>query len=362
MKSNEPLKVGVVGCGRVTLANWGHIPSLSKVKKAKISAVCDMNENVAKTVAEKFHINRYYTDFSAMLKKEKLDIVDICTQPSTHHALSIEAMEAGCHVLVEKLMAMNSVEADEMIEAAAENNVKLCVVHNKLFKPLIMKARALVSQGDIGDLTGMDLRDAWSVNGEEAMNIPDKDHWYHKLPAGALGEMLPHPIYLAMAFLGSLQPVAVYAKKIGDYEWLAADELRVILDGENGIGTITTSCNWARGEATIDLFGTKRNLHVSVHSGILMKYGYGKENYFWRALDNLGQSYQQLACTASTVANTRLGRLHSGHRVLIERFIESVQNDTRPPVTGKEGKEVVRVLEIIDDRMSVIPQAQPRAL
>ena len=154
-----------------------------------------------------------------------------------------------------------------------------------------------------------------------------------------------------MAFLGNLVVVEVYARKLGNYEWVSVDELMVILESEKGIGTITASCNWPKGGATFDLFRRKRNLHVSIHSGLLIEYGAGKETRPRRALDNLSQSYQQLACTASIAFNTLLDKHHSGHHTLIEKLAESILNDTAPPVPGEEGREVVKVLEKIDALM-----------
>jgi predicted dehydrogenase len=142
--------VGIVGCGAAT--QTAHIPSLLKIGNVEIVA-CDKDEELAKRVAERFHINKYYADFPQMLNRERLDIIDICTPPNTHATLSIQAMEAGCHVLVEKPMASSVKEADEMVSASKRNRVKLCVVHNNLFDPMVMRAKSIISQGGIGDLT-----------------------------------------------------------------------------------------------------------------------------------------------------------------------------------------------------------------
>src|SRR4030042_206900 len=99
----RPLRVGIVGCGFI--AQTQHIPSLLKIKDVEIAAICDMNEDLAKRVAERFHIDRYYTDFSEMLERERVKMVDICTSPQTHVALSLQAMKGGCHVLMEKPIA-----------------------------------------------------------------------------------------------------------------------------------------------------------------------------------------------------------------------------------------------------------------
>ena len=90
MSKVKPLRVGIVGCGQI--AQEQHIPYLGKIKGAEIVAICDRNEGLARRVSARFHISNYYTDFSEMLDKEKLDMVDICTTPQTHPALSILAL------------------------------------------------------------------------------------------------------------------------------------------------------------------------------------------------------------------------------------------------------------------------------
>lgn len=344
MTTKEPLRVGIVGCGEVAVVRYGHIPSLLKIEDARIAAVCDKNEDLARGMAKRFHINRYYADLSEMLEKEGLDMVDICTPPNIHATLSIQAIEAGCHVLVEKPMAFSVKEADEMMAASKRNHVKLCVVHNKLFEPVLMKARAMVNEGSIGDLVGIDIKDL----SEAVALIANKDHWCHKLPGGILGEALPHPIYLAVAFLGNLEPVAVHTRKFSSYDWVVADEIRMILEGEKGVGAITFSCNSPKKDKVIiDIFGTERNLRIDLFNSVMTSYGVGGSSRPSRGLENLSQTFQLLTSTASAVVNVISGRFHCGHRTLIQRFIESIQNDTEPPVTMEEGREVVRVLEKI---------------
>ena len=68
---------------------------------------------------------------------------------------------------------------------------------------------------------------------------------YGQVPGGMFGEMLPHPLYLATAFLGKVEPISVYTRKLSEYDWVAADELRVTLEGRNGLAVITESVNWS---------------------------------------------------------------------------------------------------------------------
>ena len=340
MKAIKPLRVGIVGGGGA--AQW-HISAMLKINNVELVAVCDRNEDLAKRVAERLHI-RYYTDFSEMLSKEKLDMVDICTPPQTHLALSTQAMKAGCHVLTEKPMALSLKEADEMIGAAKANQVRLCVVHNELFLPVVMKARSMVGERVIGDVVGISITDSMPRDGDLVLN---KEHWCHKLPGGIFGEMLPHPIYLAQAFLGRLEPIAVHSRKLSSYDWLVADELRVILEGKNGMATITESVNWPEDIMTLDIFGTKMCLHVDIWGAVMTRYAVASRGHFSRGRQNLEQSWQRLIGTASTAFNVISGRFRGGHYNLIQKFIASLQSGAEPPVTMEEAREVVRLYQAI---------------
>ena len=73
-----------------------------------------------------------------MIHKEDLDAVDICTPPRTHSGLAIGAMETGVHALVEKTMALHLSDCGQMIHMSHQTGVKLCIIHNELFRPLTL--------------------------------------------------------------------------------------------------------------------------------------------------------------------------------------------------------------------------------
>jgi predicted dehydrogenase len=348
--ASQPLRAAVVGCGFI--AQSIHIPSLLKAKAAELAAVCDKNEELAKNVARKFGIDKYYSDFGEMLNQERPDVVDVCTAIGTHAALSIQAMDAGCHVLVEKPMALTGDEADEMIKASLRNGVRLGVVHDMLFGLAMMRVKSMVSRGIIGDLVGVEIKQ--SCPPQDFPVISDPTHWWHKLPGGVFGDTLPHPLYLAREFLGELTPLAVYAGKLGHLEHMRFDELRIILEGEKGIATIISSCSMPS-LMVIDIFGTRMNLHGNLYNGVVIKYrgksDMGQGSPPRRALENVNWSFQLLSNTLSTGARVFLGK-RGGHRVLISEFIESVQNGTEPPVTAEDGRRILGLLEEITRQMT----------
>ncbi len=345
MKTAETLRVGIVGCGKISQV---HISSILKIRHAELVAVCDVNENLAKQTADRFNIGSYHTDFSELLLKEQVDVVHVTTPPQTHLALCTQAMEAGCHVLVEKPMALSLSEVDSMIEAARINKVRLCAVHNAVFAPVIIRAKSMIEKGVIGDLIGVSITQSLPRECDLTLN---KGHWCHKLPGGIFGEMLPHSIYLATAFLSGLEVNAVYSQKLGSYDWLTTDELRVILKGNNSVGTITSSVNGPNDILAVDILGTKANLQVGISSGVMIRHIVTRGGRFSRGLDNIWTAFQWSAGTASTTLNVILGRHHDGHYNLIKRFIESLRDDTELPVTVEEAREAVRLYEAITSQI-----------
>ena len=88
------LKVGVVGCGYI--AKKRHIPAFFRLKNlVSVSAVCDLNEELATDTARQFGIPHVYSDLGEMLSEMDLDIVDVCTPPKIHAPVALEAMESG---------------------------------------------------------------------------------------------------------------------------------------------------------------------------------------------------------------------------------------------------------------------------
>jgi len=338
----KPLRVGVVGCGGA--AFW-HIASMRKIDDVEVVAICDKNEALARRVAKAFRIKGYYADLSDMLGKERMDVVDICAPPQTHLALATQAMAAGCHVLTEKPMALTTEDVDEMIEEARANQVQLCVVHNELFMPVVMKAREMVSEGVVGDVVGVSITDSMARDADLLLN---KDHWCHKLRGGIFGEMLAHPLYLTQAFLGELEPVAVHGRKLGNRDWMAYDELRVILEGKNGLATITESVNWPEDFMVLDIFGTEMSLHVDIWGAVMTRYAVaGGGGRLSRGRQNLGLGFQRLGGTAAASFKVLSGRFRDGHRSLIAQFFESVRTGIRMPVTVEEAREAVRLYQAV---------------
>ena len=120
------LKVGLVGCGRNALMS--HAPNRVRISHAKLTAFCDAAPSAALSAARKFGVSHTYEDLAAMVSRESLDIVDICTPPELHESQVVQALEGGCNVLVEKPMSLDVRGADNMIRASERAGRYLFVV------------------------------------------------------------------------------------------------------------------------------------------------------------------------------------------------------------------------------------------
>jgi len=340
------LKIGVVGGGHIV--KHRHLPIYKKIEDVEVSAICDKQESIAKKVAGQFGVRRYYSDFSEMLSKEELDVVDICTPPQTHVSLAIEAMEAGCHVLVEKPMAMNVNDVDEMFRFSEKKHVKLCVVHQNLFNPAVQKARRLVDTGAVGDLISVDV--AALVRRDNYMCLNGK-HWCHTLPGGLNFEVLPHPVYLLQFFLKNPVPICVVAKKLSDFKWIKADEVKVLMEAENGVGLIMSSCNSPFHGDGLNILGTKLGLQVDLWGRTVIKYKSRTEDPVSVGKSNLYLSSQLLGPLVANLSNMSKmlfgGVKVSAHYDFILAFIKSILEDHNPPVSPKDARENVKIVENI---------------
>lgn len=344
---DEMVNIGIVGCGLISRV---HLRALRGINKCEVISVCDISRNRAVALANEFNIPKVYTDFSSMLQKENLDIIHVLVPPQVHARLSIEAMEAGCSVLVEKPMCVTVKEADQMIKAANQNRVTLGVIHSFLFNPGIRKALTAVRQGKIGDLLWVDT--VISIHSLLKYKKYLKNTWYETLPGGVFGEIIPHGVYVQLAFLGGIKKVTGVLRKNGEESALTPfSELEILMDGENSIGSLLMSTR-IKSPYTLTMVravGSRQTLLVNVPTGTVIELKPEKSRIFSRSLMNLRPALQLIHQSASLgiKALSRSVKSEMTHKTIIQGFIESVRKGSAPLVTAEEGREVVRAINMI---------------
>lgn len=145
----KKLRIGMVGAGNIAKT---HLTAYQDVENAEIVAICDIDEKVLAATAEKFGIKKTYSSETEMLANEELDAVDVCVWNVNHAKCSIEALNAGHHVLCEKPMATSAKEAQEMIDAAKKNDRLLMIGFVLRFGDEAKIAKDFIDHGYVGDI------------------------------------------------------------------------------------------------------------------------------------------------------------------------------------------------------------------
>ncbi|MFC5471381.1 Gfo/Idh/MocA family protein [Cohnella suwonensis] len=145
----NPIRIGVIGTGSISEC---HLNAYARNANARIVAICDVNEERARKVAAKYGADKTFTDYHRLLADPDIDAVSICTWNNTHAPISIAALEAGKHVLVEKPLA-RTVEEALAIERAVRSTGKLLQVgFVRRYDPNVKMLREFADRGEFGEL------------------------------------------------------------------------------------------------------------------------------------------------------------------------------------------------------------------
>jgi len=147
----ESLKLGIIGCGGI--ANNKHMPALKKIPNTEMIAFCDIILDKAEKAAKEYGTEnaKVYEDYHDVLKMD-VDIVYVLTPNISHSFITVDALEAGKHVMCEKPMAINSVEAKKMLDAAERTGKKLTIGYQNRFRPDSIYLKRLCEDGALGDI------------------------------------------------------------------------------------------------------------------------------------------------------------------------------------------------------------------
>ena len=341
----EQISVGVVGAGYI--ANFAHLPALSKCPEADVIAVCDRDLDLCRKAAERFHIPRVYSSAEEMLSKEELDLVDICLPPTFHKDTLMKALEQGVNCLVEKPLTITTSDADDVIAQAEAKGLKLHVIHNYSALPGVLRAKALVAEGEIGEIRGAHITHLTPF----APRHLDPHHWCHSLPGDYFAEVGPHLAMLLVEFLGRVNGVESRLAKASAFPSINVDELRIIAQTGKGLGTITCSMNCPSRILTIDVWGTTGAIHVNADYQAVVHHGSidSSMNTWARGMSALGDISSRISALTWTGANVIIGRYAPetmGHQYLIQQSLRTLRGESCYPIDTKLARDAVHLLEL----------------
>jgi predicted dehydrogenase len=330
------LRYGVIGCGPVF--QLFQVNSLMKAKGVKLSAVCDVDAGKARAGAALAAAKgggkpHPYTDYHDLLRDKSIDVVVVNPQ-HLHVKVSVKAARAGKHVYVEKPIDHTLKGARRIIDVCRKEGVKLCVGHQRRFINIEMKARDLIRQGYLGKVFKIRVVACWY---EPVENLLSKE-WWHRRECGG-GPLMRWGVHKTdtLRFLLEQEPVRVFAemdtfthrnRKVNVEDNLVA----LYRFGKGTIAELEVSNSqheggMSRGE-TIEIWGDKGTLWYRPSTGEMHLYSLKKTNPV---------NKNSFVCVTLKPDGQEMVKIH-------EKFVQSIEKNKRPPVTGKDGYKALEMV------------------
>lgn len=318
------VKVGVLGAGY-----WGPklIRNFQEIPSADMAIVCDLREDRLAHIRELYPTTRVTTDYRDVLRSD-VEAVAVATPIPTHHRLAKEALLAGKHVLVEKPLTANSEEAEDLVNLAEQRGLTLMVGHTFEYNPAVEYLRNLIANGELGRIYYIN---ATRVN----LGIFQPD-------INVVWDLAPHDVSILTFILGML-PVNVSARGAAYVRPKIHDVAYLTLHFPNEVmADIRVSwldpCKIRR----ITVVGSKKMVvYDDVEPTEKIKiYDKGVDvPPYSDTLEEFHLSYRYGDITTPAIPNVE------PLRVECEHFLHCIRTGERPRSDGRDGLEVVRILE-----------------
>lgn len=230
--SDRVLRGVVVGAGAISRQ---HIAAVKQLDGAEMIAACDLSPVTAECVADRYGLSAWYTDYRQMLEEVEPDVVHVATPPGSHHAIAMDAIRAGAHVIVEKPITTTPARRTELLAAAADKGRIVVEDFNYLYnRPVVELLRMRTARG-FGDIVHCEVGFALDIRGQGSRFAdPNLPHPALKLPGGAIADFLPHLAYLAHAFVGAHRRASTTYAKLDPNSPLPFDEFRSSVEADRG--------------------------------------------------------------------------------------------------------------------------------
>lgn len=326
------MKYALIGCGRISP---NHIEA-AKNNNLDFVAICDIVPENMEDKVVKFELSNVncYTDYHEMLKKEKPELVAIATESGKHAQIALDCIEAGCHLIVEKPIALSIADANAIIDAAKKKGVKVCANHQNRFNKSVSKIREAYEKKRFGKLFYGTAHIRWNRGWEYYSRAKWRGTW--EQDGGALMNQCIHNIDLLRWMMGNeITEVFAYTDKL-NHDYIDAEDLGIALvkfkNGAYGIVEGTTDVYPRNLEETLYIFGEKGTVKAGGQSVNIIEE--------WRFSDALDDPDEVKATFHENPPNV----YGFGHTPLYADVIDAINNDRDPYVTAEDGK---RALELV---------------
>lgn len=327
------LRYALIGCGRISP---NHVAAALE-NELNIVAICDIDLTKMDELTEKFNLSKdvkKYADYNEMIRSEQLDLMAICTESGKHGQIALDCLDFGVNLIIEKPIALSLEEADQIIEKANRNNLKVSACHQNRFNKSIQKIRQAVEDKRFGKLMHGTAHIRWNRGFEYYNQAKWRGTWDQD--GGALMNQCIHNIDLLRWMMGGeiIEVVGMTDNIIHDY--IEAEDLGLALvkfaNGSYGIIEGTTNTFPVNLEETLYIFGEKGTVKAGGKSVNLIEE--------WKFADNIDDP-EEVMKNFQENPPTVYG---FGHNPLYADVIDAVKNDRQPYVSAIDGRNALELV------------------
>ena len=318
MNKIPKVRVGVIGTGRIGTLHIEHIAQ--DIPEAELVALCSLDRPSMDTLAKRFNVAQTTNDYTELLADPQIDAVLVTSATNTHVEISQAAAKAGKHIFCEKPIALDLEQIDETLAIVEKAGVKFQVGFNRRFDASFMRVREVITSGKIGE--------------PHIMRITSRDPApppiaYIKVSGGIFLDMTIHDFDMARYLVGD-EVEEIYAAggvRVDPQIGAAGDiDTAVItLQFQNGvIATIDNSREAVYGyDQRVEVFGSKGMVTAANPLTDTVTFSGSEET------------------RAALPPYFFLERYKAAYLSELQAFFACIQEDTPPPVTGKDGRAPV---------------------
>jgi predicted dehydrogenase len=328
----EKVKVAILGAGFIADI---HMECYHRfVPNAEVTGVYTRDLSKAKAFAEKHHIPRCFSSIDELVNESDCDVVDICLPNFLHAEATLKAAAAGKHIIIEKPLSVTLEEADAMIDSCKKANVKLMYAEELCFAPKYERVRHLMNEGAFGEV--------YMLKQSEKHSGPHSD-WFYDVNlsgGGVLMDMGCHAIAWFRWMLNNAKALSVYATMgtvLHKGRTKGEDNSVVIIEFENGV-TAVAEDSWAKHGGMDDkseVYGTGGVAYADLFMGNA-SVSYSKNGY--------GYAMEKADTTVGWSFTVFEEAFNQGYPHELQHFIDCVQHDKQPVVTGEDGRAVLEII------------------
>ena len=328
------MKYALIGCGRIAT---NHIIEVIN-NKLELVAVCDIAETHMEELLKKHELHKdslikRYSDYKKMIEENEIDLISIATESGIHAELALYCIDHGINVIIEKPMAMNMRDADEIIKRSAEKGVKVSACHQNRFNIAVQEMRKALDNGRLGKLSHGSIHVRWNRNKNYYTQAPWRGTW--EKDGGALMNQCIHGIdLLRWTFGNDVEEVYGQTRQRFHHYLEAEDVGMAVIKFKNGaIATIegTTNVYPQNLEETLYIFGETGTVKIGGKSTNNIE--------VWNFADE-GDEDQKNKGFEEVTSNV----YGNGHTSLFADMIDAIKNNRKPYVDAIAGKNALELV------------------